>query len=269
MKDGFYQASVGDVDAIVSYLRPHVKDCIYMYIDIAKYGLDNPNMKVWIDVKDGAINLVAMKYHTSLTVYTDDAEFDMGVIADMMREYDIYSMTARKDLIERVLEKCPDRYDVLYGYVFQLTSFRDYGFDESVIEDGKIEDCKEIAELVMTDEEIGSYYEVENLAKQYAERMETGMGRSYVIRDNGKMVAHIASYAEFDGVATTSGLIVTPEFRNGLYGIALEAYLVKRLMQDGFHVYTYVIKRLRKKFLERMGNECIGEYGKLMIKKEA
>lgn len=256
-------ATQNDVPAILTYLKRHVSDCLYMYIDIAKYGLDNPNMKVWFDADTRGIKLVVMKYYTSISVYTDVAEWDADFVADLIRQESVGSVTGKKELIEKLFERCKSDYNVSYGAVYKFEKHHEFDCDE-LIEEATLEDTIEIAKLITQDEDIGGYYEVTNLADQLAERMRTNMGRSYIIREDGRIVAHIASYAEFDKLATTSGLIVDHAARSGaVYGSVLESYLVKRLKEDGFEIYTFVTARMRKRLLSALGNQCVGEYGKL------
>lgn len=256
-------ATSEDISAILEYLKRKVSDCLYMYIDIAKYSLDNPNMKVWIDPNEGGPDLVVMKYHTSLSIFSDTDNWDVDAVAEIIAEERPLSITANKDIASRIHDALSDRYNVAYGSVFKFTNYRPMSADID-IETAAPEDTHEIAELIAMDESIGAYYDIDNLANQLKERMETGMGRSYIIRDeNGKIIAHIASYAEFDGLATTGGLIVHPDHQNGVYGLALESYLVEKLLEEKFNIYTFVTERLRKKLLLAVGNELVGEYGKL------
>ena len=264
---GMRKATENDIPAILVYLKRQVQDCLYMYIDIAKYGLENPNMEVWLDSDKNGVKLVVMKYHTSISVYTDREKWNVEKVAKLIREKHVNSVTARRDIVEKLYELCADLYSVSYGSVHLFTQYRDFGLGDR-IETATPEDTLEIAKLITQDEEIGSYYDVQNLADQLTERMNTGMGRCYVIREDGKIIAHIASYAEFDGIATTSGLIVDPAHRNSVYGAALENYLVENLLKEGFTVYTFIQDRLRFKLLERMGNHCLSEYGKMALKAE-
>lgn len=61
------------------------------------------------------------------------------------------------------------------------------------IEKAKEADAREIAELICGDPEIGGHYEAENLAAQLADRIRTGTGRSYIIRESGNIAAHSAA----------------------------------------------------------------------------
>lgn len=265
---GMRKAEQKDIPAILVYLKRNVKNCLYMYIDIKKYGLDNPNITVWMDSDETGMKLVVMKYHTSISVFSASNNWDVDEVVNIINQEAVNSVTGKKDMIEKLYISCADKYDVTYGSVFRFTSFRSCEFDGK-IETAAEEDTMEIAELIARDEEIGGYYEIKDLADQLAERMRTNMGRSYVIRKDGKIIAHIASYAEFENLATTGGLIVAPEYRNGVYGGVLEGYLVERLLEEKFQVYTFVTARLRKKLLEAVGNKCVGEYGKMAIKHEA
>ena len=256
------EATQQDIPAILIYLKRHVQSCLYMYIDIGKYGLDNPNLRVWLDEDNRGIKLVVMKYHSSISVYTDDKEWDADAVAQLIQAEQVGSVTAEKSIIERLHPLCGAQYAVTYGAVFRFKQIRSFELEER-IEPASEADTPEIARLITQDEEIGSYYEVDDLAEQLAERMRTKMGRSFVIRDNGEIIAHIASYAEYDGLATTGGLIVKPECRNGLYGGALESHLLNTLLKENFRVYTFVTERLRKRLLSAWGNECVGEYGKM------
>ena len=261
-------ATQRNLEAILAYLRKDIANCLYMYIDIAKYGLEHPNIKVWFDDDEkGQIRLVVMKYYGSISVYTAEEEFNLDGVMEIINHYGVATINAKRPIIEKIHERCSGLYDAEYGFVFKFAD------DEEMPAHVQIEragagDMQEAARVICADDEFGSMYDVDVLASQLAERIETGMGRSYVVRDNGKIYAHIASYAEFDGIATTSGLVVAKDHQDGLLGALLENYLVHRLRDDGFEVFTFVTKRLRKKLLVLQGHTLIGEYGKLVLKDE-
>ena len=259
---GMREALPNDIPAILVYLERNIQDCLYMYIDIGKYGLENDHMRVWLDSNEDGLKLVVMKYHTNISIYTDRDDWDAEAVMELIEQEQVNSVTAEEKVVKRLYNLCSGRYNVSYGSVFRFSNARKFEFD-GLIEDGHEADTMDIAQLIAQDEGIGSYYEVEDLANQLSERIRTGMGRSFVIREKNKIVAHIASYAEFNGIATTGGLIVDPKYQNGLYGGVLESHLVHTLLQEDFQVYTFVTNRLRKKLLTAWGNTCVGKYGKM------
>lgn len=260
--DGMRQALPQDIPAILAYLRRGVANCLYMYIDIAKYGLENPNMKVWLDAGKNGIRLVVMRYHGSISVYTEAKTWDIDGVVKLIEEEKVLTMSMSKRIADQLYEHCREHYDITYGSVFRFTAYHDIVFD-GTIETASSADAREIAELIALDQGIGSYYELNDLTDQIAERIESGMGRSFVVRDSGKIIAHVGSYAEYDGLATTNGLIVHPNCRFGMCGAALERHLLMELLADGFQVYTFVTSRLRTRLLTAMGNQCLGEYARL------
>ena len=258
------KALESDLPAVLSYLKNDVGQCLYMYIDIDTYRLSNPAMGVWLDTDDaGNVTLVVMKYHTSISLYTAGSDYDRQAVCDLLKEHEIYSITGQRRLIEPLQELLKGEYGVEYGYIYKYVSLPSVETDNPP-EWAVAEECDEIAALICSDEGIGSYYVPADLAAQLRERMATGMGRSLVVRENGVIVGHIATYAEHGDIAITGGQIVKKDCRNGFTGVILEDHIVKALDAGGFTSYAFVTDRKRKRFLDMYGNECVGEYGKLM-----
>lgn len=252
-----------DIDEVLSYLHQGIEDCIYMYVDIREYGLDNPAMNVWISRDaDGKLNCVLMKYHTGVSIYAKNSDYPLADIMSLLDNLEPVTISARKDIIETIHSALGDKYSVLYGYVFKMDNIADFGGHE-MVELAKEEDLLECAKLMVTDEEI-SFYEVEKLADQLRERMKSGIGRNYILRDQNKIIGHIASYAEMDDIATTNALIVAHDYEGKMYGAVLESHLVNQLKLEGYTVYTYINKKKRYRLLVNMGNRPVSEYGKLM-----
>lgn len=257
------KAQEKDIHKILDYLKNGIQDCIYMYIDIKKYGIDNSAMKVWYDNdKDGNLSIVVMKYHTSISLYSNNDDCDLKGVIELIKLYNPNSISAKKVFVERIYSKMSDVYDVMYGHILQLLKYPDLGKDE-VVETAKDADMLEIAKLVVSDKQIGSYYDVNDLAEQFIERRNSGMGRNYIIRDNGKIVGHVASYAELDNIGVASGLIADPSYRGDLLlGPILEGYIIRQMLREGFTLFNFVTPR-RSKMLVRFGNKLVAEYGKL------
>ena len=257
------EARESDIDKIISYLKGNVQDCIYMYIDIKKYRLNNPAMKVWItEDQKGQINFVAMQYHTRISLFSTENKIPEKEMLNLIAQIHPNSITGKKELVEKLYCVLESKYSVEYGFIFKFNKFYDFGGYE-LIEKARETDVLDIARLVTSDDEIGSYYEIEDFANQLKERMQTRMGRNYIIRDNGEIIGHIATYAEFDGIATTSGLKVASAYEGHMLGAVLESHIVHQMLEEGFDLYTYVTSKKRYKLLKNMGNPVVGEYGKM------
>ncbi len=254
------------LEEVLAYLKNDIPNCLYMYIDIEKYGIKNENITVWFDTDEtGKISTVIMKYYNSVSIYSKNDVYDVEKIVEMINSLKVSTINAKKAIIEAIEPMLADDYFAEYGYVFRFDASKELDCPDEITT-AELSDMKEIATLICADSDFAAMYNVDNLAKQLGDRMQSNFGRSYIIKNDGRIIAHIASYAEYNHIATTSGLVVAKEFQNGVYGLALENYLVNRLWEDDFVVYTFVVKKLRKKLLEITGNTQVGEYGKLTVK---
>lgn len=247
---------------ILDYLRKDLGNCIYMYIDIGKYSLDNPNMKVWYSEDEIGINLVVMKYYDSIQLYSDRDVLDINDALKIVIQEKVSMVSGKLEIIAKLYQRCNNIYNISFSCVYNLCSYRKYD-DMGMVQPAGTSDILEIAELICSDKGIGGHYTVEVLAEQLAERINTGMGRNFVIRKNGKIIAHIATYAEYEGIAVTSGLIVHPDYREFLYGVIIESYLVNKLLSEGKRVFAFIIDKRREKLLSALGNKKYGDCGKL------
>ena len=265
--NGFRKATKEVVPAILEYLKRNVGDCVYMYVDIAKYGLENPNMDVWYDSNDEGISLVVMKYYDSIQVFTEEETWDVESASRLVSKIKPGMVSGRRDLIETLYPNNEEDYNLEIGYVFKLTNFMKFD-DLAPIQRVGVEMCPEIAQFICTNDSIGGYYDVENLTDQLTERIETGIGRSLVILgEDGQLKGHIATYAEFDGIATTAGLLAVDDGTGIPYGTMLESKLVHDLLDEGFDIYTFVTEDRRAKFFRVMKCEELNRYGKMTLKK--
>lgn len=257
------EAQERDIQNILLYLKNGIQDCIYMYIDIKKYGIKNVAMKVWFENdKNGNLINVVMKYHTSISFYSHNDDCDLKGVIELINDYKPNSISAKKVFVERLYTVFADVYDVTYGHIVQLLNYPDLDKDD-IVETAKDTDMLEIAKLIVSDEHIGAYYDVNDLAEQFIERRNSGMGRNYIIRDKGKIVGHTASYAELDNIGVAGGLIVNPTYEGELLlGPILEGYIIRKMLKEGFILFGFVTPK-RSKILVRFGNKFVTEYGKL------
>jgi predicted GNAT family acetyltransferase len=232
-----------------------------MYIDIAKYGLDHPEMKVWISGDGGAVSSVVMKYFTSMQVYSPRSP-DMLEIAPLVQQERVPIITGTAEAMRGLLPLLSGGYEASYGWTFEVDSFRPFSSPEPIVL-AEEDDMAECAALICSDASIGGYYACENLTRQLMERRSEGMGRNYIIRKDGCIIAHIATYAEFENLAVSSGLIVHPEYRDLPYGTFLESHLINELLAEGKRVFSFLHSEKRVKYYRALGITRCWNNGKL------
>lgn len=268
------RAEQQDQKAILEYLKESVAECIYMYIDILNYGISSENMAVWLQEQEGRIDLVVMKYFDSFQVYSHRRGIDVEPVLALLQEYPVTMISARRDIIEQLEGVCSG-YHAAYGAVFDVSrARRAFGVMGSAkpstlkVTEATVDDAAEIAELICSDDAFRVNYTEEDLARQLTERIRTRTGRSVIIRVEGRIIAHDATFAEAEGVAVVSGLVIRPEYRGmGCYA-ALGSYLGEQLMKEGKKPYAFAISDKTIRYHRAVYTEC-GEYGKLVkIKQE-
>lgn len=256
-----------ELKAILAYLREDVANCIYLYTDVFMYGLDNPNMKLWAYEKDGQYIEIVMKYHDSFQIYArKDAAWDVEGTIALIKEYGVSMVNSRVEIIDVLKPHFADTYEDSYGTIIRLNSIKEFNQDH-LVEMATLEDVDAIAELLAEDPYYADSYTKEELVAQLYERISTGMGRSAIIRQDGKIVAHCASMTEADKIAVSGGTITKREYRGKKYGLIVENYMNKIMNQAGYEWFGFILEEKRVKIFEELGNKVVTKYGKLVKKK--
>lgn len=256
-----------DKERILEYLRKGLHDCLYLYIDVMNYGVVSENIKIWVEEEQGEIMLVIMKYFDSFQVYSHNSPCNIESVLQLLRQHPVAMISARKDIVQQLKGKL-EGYKAEYGAVYLMDKYRKMG-EVKKVQIATQEDAEEIAELICSDEELGEPYTVKDLASQLAERIRTKTGRSYIIYENGEIVAHSATYAETKGIAVVSGTIVKAAYRNTNCYMILANYIMQELVKEGKAAYTFAISEKMRCNMDKVHTRC-GEYGRLIknIEKE-
>ncbi len=231
------QCEEKDKQIILDYIGKDYGKCAYLYIDLKKYGLNNPHVRAWYQPDGkGGIAAVALQYYLGFHVYSRDGRFNPEDIASLIEQNRPTLVCGMKETIDRIAP-FTHSYTPEYGKVLRLGKYSGIAGEKAYR--AKREDLKEIAELLAEDEEMGGPYGFDALYHQLLERYDEGFGRNWVLRDDKGVVAHSATYAELDDIAVVSGGIVRPDCRGkGEYQRQLGA-LCRDLVSENKEVISY------------------------------
>lgn len=253
-----------DKEQILEYLKRDIANCLYIYMDIRNYGFETADMSVYkIENQSEADYAVVMKYYDSFQIYYDKeclSQNQIDEIVDLINLNPVKMISGPKNTIMQ-LESILDKYKSTYGVIYKMDKYRRLNSNIEVNEAKEFQ-TREIAELICKDDEIGGHYEIESLARQLADRIATKTGRSYIISEGDRVVAHTATYAETSDLAVVGGTIIDEEYRNTNFYIVIINYLLDVLEKEGKEVYTFSISNRMIQFHEKIHTKC-GEYGKL------
>ncbi len=261
----YVKAKEQDVEKLLTYFEQDLKNCLYSYIDLKKFGIENPNLTVYFDESDG-ICCTALKYYEGLQLFDADGKMDAEKTAKLIKELNSHIVSSTVDVIEKLYPLLKDTYEMEQGYVTEMLSMPECEISEEV-RPAELSEYDEIAKLICSDKGVGGHYEPNELKELLLTRLDEGMGRNYVIKRDGEIIYHAATYAELDNLAVISGVVTKEEFRGkglGTKGIQKLCYdLLKEEKKPCLFYYT----KQAEGFYKKIGFEEGTGWAKLVLKK--
>lgn len=254
-----------EMEEVLSYLKRDIQNCLYIYIDLERYGIDNPNMKVWVSREKKTINSVVMKYHDGFQVYSKETDSDVDNILELIHEYHPERISGNESIIRQLEHLCKNDYKASYGAVFYRTKEQLYAWPvEKRCAFADLSDIPEIVDLLLAEKEFGDYYTKEELIRQLEDRYRTKMGRSMIIRESGKIVGHVATFAETEDIAIVSGSVMDKEYRKTDYFYTLSNEFYDQICRvEQKDAYFFSTSRRHIAFFSKYFAMC-ASYGKLV-----
>lgn len=248
-------------ESLLPHLEEDIENCLYIYMDLVNGKKENADMDVWVQEKERRPELVLLRYHESFQIYSRSETAHTAAAVQIMERYQPKMISGPEAVIRSLAEQTSGVYRVEYGSVYEVCSERRLpGFLD--VQRAVETDAAEIAHLIGMDQKLGGHYDEQNLAQQLRNRIRSGTGRSYIIRGDGRIVAHTAAYAETKKYAVISGTIVHPDYRDKGYYPIISSYIARALKQEGKRSYTFSITPQMMRYHDKIDRKC-GRYGKL------
>ena len=261
----YVKAKEQDVEKLLTYFEQDLKNCLYSYIDLKKFGIENPNLTVYFDESDG-ICCTALKYYEGLQLFDADGKMDAEKTAKLIKELNSHIVSSTVDVIEKLYPLLKDTYEMEQGYVTEMLSMPECEISEEV-RPAELSEYDEIAKLICSDKGVGGHYEPNELKELLLTRLDEGMGRNYVIKRDGEIIYHAATYAELDNLAVISGVVTKEEFRGKGLGTKGIQKLCHDLLQEGKKPCLFYYTKQAEGFYKKIGFEEGTGWAKLVLKK--
>lgn len=264
------QCTANDKADILEYIGPNYGECLYLYLDLLRYGVESSTVSVYVVTDGEEINAVLLEYYSCLHIFSKKMDLEVGEIVSFIKESDysmIYCTRTLADALFSQLSDLPDKnVSLTRGWVAQIQKVNYAGITNS----GEIvlaseEDFLAIAELIFGDEDIGRSYEFERLTKQLIERNHQGYSRNLVIKDGNRIVAHACTNAETDTIAVVAELIVREEYRGLGYATQIWSFLCNCLLKEKKEVYSIYYSEKSRRLHKKLGFDEICEWEKIVI----
>lgn len=248
--------------ATLDYIGNDYGKCLYLYVDLLKYGLENENVHLWQQKdENGNICLIMLQYYTGVHLYSKDGYFDVQDVVDELNRIKPSMICGMETTIKQV-ESYIDGYEMETGLVGRLEALNDYSVKDCIRAD--ISELAELAGVLAEDEALGKPYGYDLLYKQLYERYTEKFGRNYIYRNNGKIIATASTYAEMNKVAVISGVFVAPEWRGKGLSKKILSAICKELWSQNFDVYSYYYIESAHRMHKSVGFGDLGNWAKLV-----
>ena len=261
----YVKAKEQDVEKLLTYFEQDLKNCLYSYIDLKKFGIDNPNLTVYFDESDG-ICCTALKYYEGLQLFDAYGKIDAEKTAKLIKDLNSHIVSSTIDVIEKLYPLLKATYEMEQGYVTEMLSMPECEISEEV-RVAELSEYDEIAKLICSDEGVGGHYEPEELKNQLLTRLGEGMGRNYILKRDGEIIHHAATYAELDNLAVISGVITREDWRGKGVGTLAVRKLCHDLLQEGKKPCLFYYTKQAEGFYKKIGFEEGTGWAKLVLKK--
>lgn len=262
----YVKAKEQDVQKLLEYLEQDLKNCLYSYIDLKKFGIENPNLTVYFDEAD-SVKCTALKYYEGLQLFDAEGKMDAEATAELIRNLNSHIVSSTIDVIEKLYPLLKDSYEMEQGYVTEMLSMPACEISEEV-RPATVEEYDEIAKLICSDEGVGGHYVPKELKEQLLTRLEEGFGRNYILKRDGEIIHHAATYAELDNLAVISGVITREDWRGKGVGTLAVRKLCHDLLNEGKKPCLFYYTKQAEGFYRKIGFEEGTGWAKLVLRKE-
>lgn len=251
-----------NIQLVFDYIGNDYGKCLYIYIDLKKYGLDDENFNLWIQYDGDNICAIISEYYGGIQIYSKNYDFIASEIADFIKEKDSHVLFGMIQIIDKLKEFLPN-YSQETGIVGELNELK-YPPNPNTYS-AEIDEFEEIVKIIAQDEDIGKPYGYESLYTQYCERKNDNFGRNFILRDeNGEIICHAGTYAELPELAVIGGVITSPSYRGKGFSKETLSSLCSELISENKDIFSFYYVPPAKRMHEGVGFKQIGEWSKLM-----
>lgn len=256
-----------DFERIISYIGADYPSCLYLYMNLKKYGIGSDTIDVFVQQNEEKIYAIMLKYYSCLHVYSKDTFFDAKELASFFIEKELTMLYCTTQIARMIYSVFPEsialKSRITTGWVSRIVKIDKSPTGMAVLANEN--DYDQIARLIYNDEYIGRSYKYEELRKQLIERNNEGYARNLVIKKDDVVIAHACTNAEVDNLAVVAELLVRKEYRKKGYASEIWRDICNRLLSEGKEVYSFYYSTESRVLHKHLGFFEVCEWAKVVI----
>lgn len=261
------KCALDDTTDIFSYIGCDYPLCLYLYLDLKKYGLESDTINVYIQYDGNQTTALLLKYYSCIHVFSKDNSFDPLELTNFLAQQDFSMVYCTAKTAVRIYtnfkEEMKSKSVVTKGWVAQILNIDEAPRKLAVL--AQPGDFKQIVKMIYSDEDIGKNYKYEELVLQLEKRNREGFARNFVIKQNELVIAHACTNAELDNISVVAELIVREEYRRK--GLATEIWrdICGTLLSEHKEVYSFYYSEESRNLHKKIGFHEICEWAKIVL----
>ena len=246
---------------IFDYIDNDIAKCLYLYIDIKKYGFTASFTKLYAQEAHDGIACLIFCYHTGVHIYSRDMNYKSEEICSLLERL-APSMICGTDEIIRDIANHLNGYAPTFGRIMRCDNLQVTSNCSDIVHvsgDGLLD----VAALLCADEGIGGSYSQAEMALQLQERQESAFGRNYAIKGEGHIISHAGTGAELDDIAVISSVVTVPACKGQGLATNILIQLCHDLSAEGKTIYSVVYTPSALRMHEKSGFAYCNGWAKL------
>lgn len=210
----FIKATSLDRERIMSLVKSAPETNLFLIGDIEFYGFDNDFQTVYIN-EGPIVETVVLRYLSNLVIYSSTNQFDADSIREIIDRHQITYCNAPLINARHLYSCVQDRFTYRPTTMARMTSDQlldqDLGRCQKVIAD----DIPDIVDAIALIDEFSHVRKeprdkrIQHVLKKHRD----GFALAYIIRENGRVVAHAEATAQSSQAAMIVAVFTLPEYR--------------------------------------------------------
>ena len=256
------QCDSSNIKDAYDYIGKDYANCLYTYIDLVKYGIENEKFTLWIQYEHNDICCLISQYYNGIQIYSKSYNLIAEELIIFIKDKNPDFISGVKQSIDQIKFAFPE-YSESIGTIGKLDQLS--VFPNPDVYSAPISEMKEIAKIISEDETLGKHTTCESLYNQFCERKEENFGRNFILRnkENNEIICHAATNAELPNLCVISTVLTTPQYRGKGYSKGTLASICKQLQSEGKEVFSRFHILPAEKMHYGIGFIKVGEWERL------